>query len=103
MLLDKDEGGPTYIVNMEAFCLVEGLSLVTDLAAFDAARPPELPANAPLAQRQARDLSFQQWVGVDQKLYGYLILSCVQVPMLRDRRSCTSESASRIRPISSIS
>ena len=90
MLTDEDEGGPAYIINMDAFCLVEGLSLVTDLNAFDAARPPDLPANAPVAQRQARDAAYLQWTGVDSKFYGYLILSWTQVPMLRDRLLATA-------------
>ena len=56
-LLMDEEDAAAYIVNMEAFCLIEGLPLVTDLVAFNGVRPPELPANAPIAQRQARDVA----------------------------------------------
>jgi hypothetical protein len=84
MLMDEEDAA-TYLINMEAFTLVEGLPLVMDLAAFNAARPPDLPANATAVQRQARDAAYLQWVAYDQKFCGYVVLSWTHVPMLRER------------------
>ena len=84
-MLTDEEDAASYIMNMEAFCLVEGLTLVTDLVAFEATRPQDIPVNAPAAQRQARDMALQAWMATDNKFYGFLVLSLAGVPMLRDR------------------
>jgi hypothetical protein len=83
-LTDEEDAVP-YLVNLEAFCLIEGMHQVMDLLLFNAARPAELPANAAVDRRLARDAALQAWTCMDQKFYGYVILSLIHVPMLRDR------------------
>lgn len=82
--MDEEEAAP-YLVNMEAFCLVEGLNLVMDLVAFNAAGPPALGANPTAPQRAAHATAMQDWLVPDKRFYGFMILSLVNVPMLRDR------------------
>ncbi len=78
--LDSEEGVAQFLVDIEAFCLVEGFHLVMDLNLFNASRPV-LPINPNQAQRT----SLQEWEAIDRKFYGYLIIALKQVTFLRDK------------------
>ena len=83
--LEDEEDAAPFLVNMEAFCLVEGYYSAIDLAAYNNLRPAEPPANATPAQRAVQLSALQEWRELDNKFYGYLVLALSKVPMLRDR------------------